>query len=124
MQTLIPEEEYVRKSLKRKFDKFFELYCTPLTRGVEVRLFMQDNNPNKILIGEFGEYIKQRADYEGWRYESKKFQVTYVPADKLPSRRKTFIANPLEKNIAFEEIRSSLYIRVDKEDADDLRNRL
>ena len=124
MQTLTPEEEYIRRTLKGRFDRFFDLYCTSLTNNTEVRLFMKDNDANRALIDEFRRYIEQRATYENWRYEPEKFQVTYIQANEMPTRRKTFIANPLEENCAFEEIRSDLYIRADKEYADDLRNKL
>ena len=124
MKRLTSEEEYVFRTLKGKFDSFFDLYCMPLARGAPVRIFMQDTDINRRLMDEFKRYIEQKAVYQGWEYESKKFQVTYVPADKIPTHIRTFIANPLEENIVFEDVRDGLYFRVDKKDADNLRNKL
>ncbi len=124
MQHLTPEEEYVRRTMKERFDRFFDLYCTPLVNNTEVRLFMNDNESNRVLMEEFRRYAEQRASYEGWGYQSDKFQVTYIPAKEMPTRRRTFMANSLHENVAFEEIKPNLYLRAEKRDADDLRDRL
>lgn len=119
-----PEYEYVISILKSTFDKFFERYCTTLQREVPTRIFMEDNERNKILMREFRNYLEQRAQAEGWNYNPENFDVTYYPPQPFPTSE-FFMANPLSNNpIVFKSFMKDVFIRLDETETKELRDGL
>lgn len=107
------------KNLKAAFDKTFDRYCTQLRIGIPTRMFVADTLDNHLLVEEFKRYLNQRAEVEGWAYDTNKFQVVYTNAADLPSRR-TIHLNPRDKNVAFQEVdpERGIFTRVGQEEAD------
>lgn len=55
---------YAPNQAKEIFDGFFDKYCSALRRGVEAKIFMGDTEQNRTVMGEFRNYLQQRAAFE------------------------------------------------------------
>ncbi|MBS3080784.1 hypothetical protein J4221_04900 [Candidatus Pacearchaeota archaeon] len=128
MEGISEEEEYVFRKLKSMFDNFFDRYCTTLQRGVSTRIFMEDTKTNRVMMGEFRNYLEQRAQVEGWNYKPENFKVTYYPKPIFPPPE-SFMANPLSDKpnepVTFQRMDSSdVFIRLSQDNSRKLRNGL
>jgi len=109
--------------LRNTFDRTFESYCTQLRTGVPTKMVVQDNEDNRLLMDEFGRYLEQRADFEGWDYPPGLFQVVYVDGGDLTEDVIT-LYNPRRENTGFRSVKNgSLVKRMSQEEADRVRDR-
>ena len=109
--------------IKRLFDKLFDTYCPQLTRGITTKMFVPDTEANRIILGEFENYLQQRATYEGWEYKTGNFQVVY--SDKISGmNNEVRLANPYGENVGLEEIdrERGLFKRLNQKRADKIRD--
>jgi len=123
---MVKKEIHAPFALRESFDRMFERYCQPLTKGVVTRAFVPDTELNRTLLGEFENYLQQRAAHEGWEYEPGSFQVTY--SDQISSlNREVRLCNPEGENVVFEQIseeRGELFKRASSKRSREIRDKL
>lgn len=108
--------------LKEKFNIIFYRYCTQLRMGVPTKMFVADTPDNKLLLKEYGRYLEQRAEFEGWEYKSENFQVIY--SNEIPVEGRVVLYNPEDENLGFREVdsKTGLLQRLTQKEADKLRD--
>lgn len=111
--------------LKRAFDKLFDNYCSGLKKGIEVKLFVSDNENNRVLLEEFKKnYLRQRADHEGWTYVPGNFEVFYSNQIS-PLNNEVRLYNPHQENVGLEKLnghKEVLFRKLEQGRADEIRD--
>lgn len=113
------------QTLKEKFDNFFDSYCRLVPLGKQVKMFIPDTENNRVMMGEFQNYLQQRASYEGWQYKVENFQVVY--SSKITKlNNEIWLANPYQENIGWEKVAKEpgVFIKLDQKGADRVRTLL
>lgn len=109
--------------LREEFDRIFSQYCPLLRIGVPIKIFVEDNPENRLLMDEFRNYIEQRAKFEGWNYDSKALQIIYDDAGRLPKDR-VALYNPRKENRGFRVLDNGFVHKISQKDADRIRDGL
>lgn len=122
MAEQIQEQGDAFEWLKEQFNMIFYRYCTQLRMGVPTKMFVADTSDNRLLLKEYGRYLEQRAEFEGWEYKSENFQVIY--SNEIPVEGRVVLYNPEDENLGFREVdsKTGLLQRLTQKEADKLRD--
>ncbi|GEM_PF-3190160 len=105
METQNPQEGEATEWLWGQFDRIFDRYCTQLRLGIPTKILTEDTPDNRLLLEEFrNNYLRQRAEFEGWEYVPKSFQIVYVSETDKLTHNTTLFYNPHKQNLGFEEV--------------------